>query len=131
MIVVDTHVIIWHALRPREISAKARKAIQQVRAGESILASEISFWEIAVLMKRKRLKIEVDYLAFIDLLHKANHYHFCGITPEIAHTSVNLPKDINRDPVDRIICATAIVSDAALITADKNLRASKAIQTIW
>jgi len=65
------------------------------------------------------------------VLCRANHYHFSGITPEIAHVSVNLPDDINKAPADRIICATAIVSHATLITADKTLRASKAIKTIW
>ena len=131
MIVLDTHVMIWRAISPQEITAKAGKTIQQAQDDEAILASEISFWEIAMLIKRQRLKIDVDTLSFIDLLCRANQYHFSGITPEIAHVSVNLPNDINKDPADRIICATAIVSHATLITADKNLRASKAIETIW
>jgi PIN domain nuclease of toxin-antitoxin system len=131
MIVLDTHVMIWRVLSPKDITAKARKVIQQAQKNQSILASEISFWEIAMLIKKQRLKIDADALTFINLLCRANHYHFTGITPEIAHVSVNLPDDINRDPADRIICATAIVSHATLITADQNLRASKAIKTTW
>jgi len=131
MIVIDTHVMIWRALSPKDITAKARKVIQQAHDDQSILVSEISFWEIAMLIKERRLKIEADALTFIKLLCRANTYHFSGITPEIAHVSVNLPDDINKDPADRLICATAIVSHATLITADKNLRASKAIKTIW
>jgi PIN domain nuclease of toxin-antitoxin system len=131
MIVMDTHVIIWQVLNNQKITARARKAIQQANANGQVLASEISFWEIAMLMKKRRLKIDADYLSFMDLLRRAYAYQFLGITPEIAHVSVNLPDEISRDPADRIICATAIVSDAALITADKNLRASSAVKTIW
>jgi len=131
MIVVDTHVMIWRALCPKKITTKAKKVIQQAHDDEAILVSEISFWEIAMFIKKQRLKIDIDPLSFINLLCTANTYHFVGITPEIAHVSVNLPDDIKRDPADRIICATAIVSDAILVTADKNLRASKAIKTVW
>ena len=131
MTLVDTHVLIWRALDDQKITAKARKTIQQANAQEQVLASEISFWEIAMLMKRNRLKIDTDCLSFIDLLRRAYPYRFLGITPEIAAVSVDLPDDISRDPADRIICATAIVSGATLITADNNLRASQAVKTIW
>ncbi len=131
MIVVDTHVIIWQALSDQKITSQARRAIQQANADGEILASEISIWEIAMIIKKGRLKIDTDCLAFMDLLLCAHSYQFLGITPEIAHVSVNLPDEISRDPADRIICATAIVSDAVLITADKSLRASSTVKTIW
>ena len=131
MIVMDTHVLVWHALRPQKVSARAKKAIRAAEEEKGVVVSEISFWEIAMLLKRGRIQIDVDDLAFMNVLRNAYDYQFRGITPEIASLSVNLPDDINRDPADRIICATAIVSDAALVTADKNLRASKAVKTVW
>jgi PIN domain nuclease of toxin-antitoxin system len=131
MIVVDTHVIIWQALGDQKITPQARRAIQQANTDDEMLASEISIWEIAMLIKKGRLKIDCDYLAFMDLLKCAHTHQFIGITPEIAHVSVNLPDDVSRDPADRIISATAIVSEATLITADKNLQASSAVKTIW
>ena len=131
MIVVDTHVIIWNALDPQKISTKAKKAIKQAQSKHALLASEISLWEIAMLFKRGRIQVDIDYLSFIKLIRLASNYQFVGITPEIADTSVNLSDEINRDPADRIICATAIMSKSKLITADKNLLASKAIPTLW
>ncbi len=68
MIVLDTHVMIWRVLSPKDITAKARKVIQQAQKNQSILASEISFWEIAMLIKKQRLKIDADALTFINLL---------------------------------------------------------------
>jgi PIN domain nuclease of toxin-antitoxin system len=45
--------------------------------------------------------------------------------------STHLLSDFNRDPADSIIAATAIIENPKLITADKNLRKSKSISTIW
>jgi PIN domain nuclease of toxin-antitoxin system len=131
MITVDTHIIIWDALKPKALSNKAKKAIDDANQRDGIIISGISLWEIAMLMEKKRIKIEIPYLEFIDLVMGSNNYILKGITPEIADMSVNLPNDINQDPADRIICATSIVNNAPLVTADRNLLKSKNIKTIW
>jgi PIN domain nuclease of toxin-antitoxin system len=131
MITVDTHVIIWDALKPELLSRKAKDAIQIANQTDGIIFCEISLWEIAMLMQKSRIEIDTSYLEFINLVKASNNYLFKGITPEIADLATKLPEDINQDPADRIICATAIIKNAILVTADKNLRASKAIRTIW
>jgi PIN domain nuclease of toxin-antitoxin system len=131
MITVDTHIIIWDALKPKALSNKAKKAIDDANQSDGIIISGISLWEIAMLMEKKRIKIEIPYLEFIDLVMGSNNYILKGITPGIADMSVNLPNDINQDPADRIICATSIVNNAHLVTADRNLLKSKNIKTIW
>ena len=47
MIVADTHIIIWHALKPELLSSKAKKAIRDANHKDGILFCEISLWEIA------------------------------------------------------------------------------------
>ncbi len=131
MITVDTHVIIWNALKPGLLSRNAKKAIEKANDTDGILFCEISLWEIAMLTKKKRLIIDISYLEFIKLLRAANNYIFKELTPEIAGLSVDLPEEINQDPADRIICATAILNNAQLITADKNLRKAKSVRTLW
>ncbi len=131
MITVDTHIIIRDALQPELLSKKAREAIQTANHSDGIIFCDISLWEIAMLMRKNRLKIDATYLEFINLLKAANHYIFTGISPEIAELSVSLPEEINQDPADRIICATATIYNAPLVTADQNLLKSKHIKTIW
>ena len=131
MITIDTHIIVWDALKPEALSPKAIKAIDQANKKDGIIISEISLWEIAMLMKKKRLIIEVSYLEFIDLIKSSNKYILKGISPEIADLAVQLPGEINPDPADRIICATSKVYNTPLVTADKNLLKSKTIKTIW
>ncbi len=94
MIIADTHIIIWAALKPELLSKKAKEALRTANKTDGILFCEISLWEIAEL-------------------------------------SANLPDEINQDPADRIICATSIITNTELITADKNLRKSKLVNTIW
>ncbi|MFZ0456464.1 MAG: type II toxin-antitoxin system VapC family toxin [Ignavibacteriaceae bacterium] len=131
MIIVDTHVIIWNALKPGLLSRNAKKAIDKANENEGILFCEISLWEIAMLIKKKKLVIDAAYIEFIKLLKASNNYIFKELTPEIAELSVNLPSEINQDPADRIICATTILNNSQLVTADKNLRNSKSVKTLW
>ena len=131
MIVADTHIIVWDALKPESLSKKAREALLIANETDGIIFCEISLWEIAMLIQKNRIKINASYLEFISLLKSSNNYIFKGISPEIAELSANLPEKINQDPADRIICATSILTNVELITADKNLRKFKSLRTIW
>lgn len=131
MITADTHIIIWDALKPEAISPKAKNAISKANQKDGIIISEISFWEIAMLLKKKRLIIPIPYLEFIELIKSSNKYIIKGISPEIANLSVHFPDEINPDPADRIICATSKVYNAPLVTADRNLLEANIIKTIW
>lgn len=131
VIVLDTHVIIWNALKPELLSREAKKEIARANNADGTIFCEISLWEIAMLIQKDRLRIETSYLNFVKLLKAANKYVFKGITPEIAELSTKLPAEINDDPADRIISATAIVEKSTLITADRNLRKARIIKTAW
>ena len=131
MVTVDTHIIIWEVLEPEKLSEKAKFAFDRANESSSIIFCDISLWEISMLIKKKRLEIEIPFLEFIDLIRTTRNYRFQSITPEIADISTNLDSEINSDPADRIIAATSIFSNSFLITADKNLRSSKLISTIW
>ena len=131
MIVVDTHIIIWNALKPEMLSGKAEKAISAANNSDGIIFCEISLWEIAMLMHKGRLSIDIEYIEFIQLILESNKYVFRGITPGIAWLSTDLFSDNNKDPADRIIAATSIIENANLVTADNELRQSKKVATIW
>jgi PIN domain nuclease of toxin-antitoxin system len=131
MITVDTHIIIWDVLKPDLITQNAKKAINRAKMSDGIIFCEISLWEIAMLIKKKRIEIEISYIEFIELVCITNNYYFQGITPEIAELSTNLSTTINLDPADRLIAATSIIKSAPLITADTNLQKSESLSTIW
>lgn len=131
MIVVDTHVIIWDALKPDMLSENAKKAIALANREDGIIFCEISLWEIAMLIKKGRVQVDSGYRRFIKLVLKSSNYILQGITPEIAELSSTVRLGANKDPADRIIAATSIVKNAKLVTADNDLRQSKNVSTIW
>ena len=131
MIVLDTHVIIWNALKPELLSGPAKAAITQANQEDGLIFCEISLWEIAMLMHKGRVRVDVPYLDFINLVFQANRYVYQGVTPEIARLSAQFPDSINKDPADRLIAATTIIERAVLVTADQNLRLAPEIETLW
>ncbi|MBE9580566.1 MAG: type II toxin-antitoxin system VapC family toxin [Proteobacteria bacterium] len=131
MIVADTHVIIWDALKPEMLSKKASKAIAEANNNDGIIFCEISLWEIAMLMHKGRISVDIGYQPFIRLILDSNNYILKGISPEIAEISTQLFAGTNKDPADRIISATSVVESARLVTFDTALRRSKKISTIW
>ena len=130
-IVADTHIIVWEALAPEKLSKKARKAFDEANDSEGILFCDISLWEISMLIKKDRLIIDVPFIEFIELLTLSKHYIFQPITPEIADQSVKLGFGTISDPADKLISATSIILDLPLLTADKYIRQSKIVNSIW
>ncbi len=114
-----------------EMSIRAKQEVKRARSVGEILIADISLWEIAMLIKKQRLNIETTYTEFMRLIMEAFPYRIIPISPEIADLSVALSDSINLDPADRLICATSIIEGASLITADKNLRNSALVHTVW
>lgn len=131
MITLDTHVIIWCAIKSSLLSKKATEEINRAQNIGEILIADISLWEIAMLMKKGRLTIEASYTEFIRLITEAYPFRVIPISPEIANLSVSFSDKVNLDPADRLICATSVIEGAPLITSDNNLRASELVHTIW
>ncbi len=131
MITADTHIIIWDALKPNLVSKCARSEIEKANQKDGIIFCDISLWEIAMLIQKKRIEIDVAYLEFINLVSASNKYIFQAITPEIAELSARLKTKTIIDPADCIIAATSIILNAPLITADKAMQKSKEITTIF
>lgn len=131
MTILDTNVLIYDALTPDRLSAAALRAIEAGEAQRELYCSDITLWEVAMLIDKGRLDPGTDYLAFIRLALAARGTQVLPITPEIAGLSVRIPGLEHGDPADRIIVATAIHSGGVLITSDRKLRKTEAIATIW
>jgi len=130
MIVLDTHVLVNDALDPSRLSRGARDAIAEGQAADELACSDISLWEIAMLMARGRLRVDADPAAFLEGLIQARALRILAITPAIA---VLAQSDMfsHGDPADRIVAATALAYRARLVSADQRLRKVKELSVIW
>jgi PIN domain nuclease of toxin-antitoxin system len=114
-LLLDTHVVHWWSAEPERISRSARSALK--RADELLIAA-ISWYELAWLADRQRLVIDVPSRSWLESL--GANLRTVGITPAIAHTAASaLPASFPRDPMDRIIYATAIEHGVKLVTKDR------------
>ncbi|MDE1465555.1 type II toxin-antitoxin system VapC family toxin [Spartinivicinus poritis] len=131
MILMDTCAIIWDALEPKKLTPKAIEAIDKADQYNALIISDISIWEISMLIKKRRIEIDTTAANFINLFLQSRNISVQSISPEIAELSVTFSSEINSDPADRIIAATSIIHNARLVTADQNLRSSEMLDTIW
>lgn len=130
MILLDTHVIVWLAGEPSQISSKARSAIQEARAsGAGLAICDITLLELAMLARRNRFRVDTSLEQFLEELE--SRFRVLPITAKACVRAAALPASYPNDPADRIIGATAIVEGLPLITADRAIRQSRAVRTIW
>lgn len=118
MILLDTHAAIWLAI-DQGLGKQSQRIADKALADDRLAISAFSFWELAMLIAKRRLRaLKSAGEQRAKLL--AAGIRELPLTGEIAILAAEL-ENLNGDPADRIIAATAIAHDATLMTADSNL----------
>jgi PIN domain nuclease of toxin-antitoxin system len=129
VILVDTHVVVWLAFDQDQISRKARSAIDDARKNADGLAiSDITLLELATLANKGRIRLAISLESFLQEVE--SRFVVLPISGRACARAMGLPAS-SKDPADRIIGATALVEGLSLLTADREIRRSKTVQTIW
>jgi PIN domain nuclease of toxin-antitoxin system len=130
MILLDTHVAIWLLLDSDRLSSSAAKAIQECNSSKLPPAiSSVSFYEIARALHRGRIQTLLTPDEFLRRLQ--TFVRAIAPTASMSVMAAQFPPGFPSDPMDRLIAATAIVEGLPLITADRNIRRSRLVKTIW
>jgi PIN domain nuclease of toxin-antitoxin system len=130
LILVDTHVVLWLAFDETRISKKAKASIDQARhSGRGLAISDFTLLELTMAFKRKRFGIDISLESF--LYEVEQKFVVLPITRTVCVQTLAFPPNYPKDPADRIIGATALVQGLTLVTADKAIRESGAIPTVW
>jgi PIN domain nuclease of toxin-antitoxin system len=119
LILLDTHCLIWMDQADTRMGRSARDLADAAIEVAELAISVISFWEVALLVARGRLRVRGPVASWRhELLERGIVELPLGGGTCIAAARL---QDFHADPADRFIVATAQAISATLITADQRI----------
>ncbi len=117
---IDTHILIWLAVSPEEISKSVLGIIENPE--NDIYISTVSLWEISI--KQSIKKLDLKGLELPDLVQICQEQNIKIVQlPVSAVTKYrNLPiKENHKDPFDRALISLCISDDYVFLSHDTKL----------
>jgi PIN domain nuclease of toxin-antitoxin system len=120
-LVIDTHVLVWLLEGTAQLGTNARNALNKAALVNALYVSAITPWEISMLVSKGRLTLRRDVGEWLLSALALPGIRLEPLSVGISVASTRLPGEINNDPADRIIVATARHLGVPLVTADEDL----------
>ena len=121
MMLLDTHVLIWLDEGNPRLGRETLTRLDAALAEGQLAVSAISFWEVAMLVQKGRLEIQMDMNLWRKELIESGLLEV-PLDGAIGIHAAYL-QDFHGDPADRLIVATALEASAMLVTADEKILA--------
>jgi PIN domain nuclease of toxin-antitoxin system len=128
LIVLDTHAWIWHVAEDVRLGYRARL---RIRRAATLGVHPVSCWEVAMLVDRQRLRLNMDVAQWIDLALSQPRVELLPFTASAAIRAAGLGGSFPGDPADRFIVAAALELDAPLVTRDTRISDWGQVPTVW
>ncbi len=113
-LLLDTCTIIFLSYGS-QISAKSRSAL----SARMLWVSPMSAWELAMLMAAGRFKSPLQPEPFLETFLRETGSEICSLPISVIMAAPFLPGVLHRDPIDRILIATARALRLVLVTRDR------------
>lgn len=131
-LVADTHAILWYFFASSQLSVTARSAMDQtLQRGDPIFVATISLVEVAYLVEKGRVPAVSFERLYQLLFDTSSRFVAIDLDPRVASVLCDVPRALIPDMPDRIITATARYLNCPLVTADRQIQASRSAVTIW
>jgi PIN domain nuclease of toxin-antitoxin system len=126
-LLLDTCAVIW-LVNAGSLSARATDLIGHAAGTGGVFVSTASAWEIDLLSRprsgrRQTPQFLPDAKAWFARLMALPGIREAPITAAIAIDSSHLPGDLDADPMDRLIIATARHLGMPIVTGDRKILA--------
>jgi len=118
-LLLDTHAAIW-IMRDEPLARAAQDAMNAAsQSSTAVLVSPITAWEVGQLVSRNRLNLSATPRGWFQRLLAIPGMRLAELSPDTLIASSFLPGAPPRDPMDRILIATARELAATLVTRDR------------
>lgn len=117
----DTCALLWATLDPDSLTEQERKIAFQAFEDRKAAVSSISFWEIGIKIKKKKLDIGMSLEPYLKKIHEFNGFEIIPVDEMIWLENLNL-EWTHTDPADRTIVATARLRGLPILTKDQIVR---------
>jgi PIN domain nuclease of toxin-antitoxin system len=117
---LDTHAALWLD-NGDPLSPPALQAIRHAAQAGGILVSPVSAWEIGLLVRRGRLVLDLEPVAWFRRLVQVAGIRITPLTIEIPAGASFLPEPFHGDLADRMLVATARDCSVPLVTRDRRI----------
>ena len=131
---LDTQAWLWSVLDHPRLSRRARTTLSGATANDRVGVAAISLKEASWLLAHGRIEIAAGAGTWPLWLRSAAsrpELEILPLTVDVAVESEHLGQSFPQDPADRLIAATARTHGLTLITADKAIRKSRVVRTLW
>lgn len=116
---IDTHIWLWYLNGERErMSRSALRLLTRMAAGEGLLVSDISIWEVGNKVSKGKLSVAPTLTLWLDRAGRAPGLRFLPLDRDTVLASTQLPGEVRGDPADRMLMAAASLYGVPLVTAD-------------
>ena len=127
MIILDTHIWVWHVQGDSRLTPAQQKAISDA---DKIGIPAVALWEVAKAVSLGRLTLPIDVKAWLTAALGDHNVELLPLSIDIAVKSTQLPGLFNKDPFDQLIVATARVFDRTLVTSDVDILGYKHVKVV-
>jgi PIN domain nuclease of toxin-antitoxin system len=125
-LLLDTHTVLWFLDDVKKLSDAALRAITD--PGSEKYVSVATAWELAIKISLRKLRFNGGAANFFKIVDE-NGFKMIAVRREYVEVVETLPFH-HRDPFDRMLVATALSANMAIITADAAIRAY-GVHCIW
>ena len=121
-LLLDTHIWLWMLEGETDrMSPAVIKLLKDEAKSESLLVSEISFWEVANKSAKGKLTLSIDSVIWLEKAGAAPGITYLEVERAALIQSTRLRGQSPSDLIDRILLATAQLTGASLVTCDAEI----------
>ena len=115
-LLLDTCAVLW--LANGEMDRFSSGAVKALREADALHISPMTEWEIALKWRDGGIDLPMPPRELMERFRTHFGISIAPLSEEVMFRATELPQ-IHRDPADRFIIATALISNMTVVTDDR------------